>query len=267
MHQPINYNNMYQLLHGVDPPSVVMWETSAADTLSPGRRFMGAFNFTMHLRVGWPGGCLFCYVPTRASLTPPAVRGKNGQTWGFHVRNKEDVIPKLIKHLRSGKLADKSIYWSGITDPYAAPPKLTQAVWETLINTPAHLKPRRTVVQTRFRPDRDAALMRTYVSTTHPSDGRPAVLLSYSIGTDPNHLIASWERATPQFEQRLQAIRTLRDLGIFTVATLSPLGFWQDLPGTLAHFKDYRIRLALWPSLSCGRGCDPLLAQCRYSRR
>jgi hypothetical protein len=157
------------------------------------------------------------------------------------VRNKEGVIQKLTQYLHSGKLADKTIYWSGITDPYAAPPKLTQAIWTTLLDTPAHLRPRRIAVQTRFRPDRDVELMHLYATTTHPSDGGPAVLVSYSVGTDRNDLIAAWERATPRFEQRCQAIRTLREAGIFTVATLSPLGLWNDLTGTLAQFKAWGV--------------------------
>jgi len=202
---------------------------------------MQAFDFTMQVQVGCPGGCLFCYVPTRARLTPPTVRGKNGQTWGFRVRNKAGVIEKLTKHLRSGQLADKTIYWSGVTDPYAAPPTLTQAIWTTLLDSPAQLRPRRIVVQTRFRPDRDVDLMHAYASTTPASDGGPSVLISYSVGTDRNDLIAAWERATPFFEQRCQAIRTLRAAGICTVATLSPLGLWDDLPGTLTQFKSWGV--------------------------
>jgi hypothetical protein len=241
MTEPFTYTTTYRVLHGFDPPTGITWEISDADILSPGRGFMGAFDFTMQVQVGCPGGCLFCYVPTRARLTPPAVRGQNGQTWGFHVRNKKDVIEKLTKHLYRGTLADKTVYWSGITDPYAAPPKLTRAIWTTLLDTPAHLRPRRIAVQTRFRPDRDAALMHAYANTTQPSDGGPPVLVSYSVGTDRNDLIAAWERATPPFEQRLQAIRTLREAGIFTVATLSPLGLWHDLKGTLSLFKAWVV--------------------------
>lgn len=241
MNQPLRYNTTYQILHGVAPPPAVTWETSAADILSRGRGFMDAFDFTMQLQVGCPGGCLFCYVPTRARLTPTAVKGKNGRTWGFRVRNKKDVIPQLTKYLAGGELADKTIYWSGITDPYAAPPPLTQAIWTTLIDSAPHLRPRRIAVQTRFRPDRDVELMQRYARTTLPSDKGPAVLISYSVGTDRNDLIAAWERATPPFESRCLAIRTLCEAGIFTVATLSPLGLWNDLTGALAQFKAWRV--------------------------
>ena len=83
--------------------------------------------------------------------------------------------------------------------------------------------------------------MQAYATTTHPSDEGPAVLVSYSIGTDRDDLIAAWERATPRFEQRCQAIHSLREAGIFTVATLSPLGLWQDLAGTVAQFQTWGV--------------------------
>src|SRR4051812_589546 len=98
-------------------PSVT-WQSSQADILSQGRGFMGDFDFTMQLQVGCPGGCLFCYVPTGARLTPQEVRGPNGQNWGFLIRNKEKAVEKLQKHLARGTLADKTVYWSGVTDPY-----------------------------------------------------------------------------------------------------------------------------------------------------
>ena len=174
----------------------VTWETSQADILSPGRGFMDVFDFTMQLQVGCPGGCLFCYVPSRARLTPPAVRGPDGRNWGFLVRNKEKVIEKLEKHLQRGVLADKTVYGSGVTDPYAAPPSITRSLWTTLLHTPAALRPRRIAIQTRFRPDRDVAQIKRYAAETVSSDGGPAVVVSYSIGTDRNDLIAAWEHAT-----------------------------------------------------------------------
>ena len=133
MNRQVQYNTTYQTIHGTEPPKRITWEESSADILSTGRGFMGRFDFTMQVQVGCPGGCLFCYVPTTARLTPAAVRGQNGQTWGYVVRNKEDVIAKLTKHLHSGTLADKTLYWSGVTDPYAASPVLTQAIWETFL--------------------------------------------------------------------------------------------------------------------------------------
>lgn len=236
-----SYQNTYQQLFELRPPGSITIGESEADIISQGRGFVGAFDLTMQLQVGCPGGCLFCYVPSGTRLTPASIRGEHGEQWGFRVRNKRDVMGRFDEHLRRGTLADKTVYWSGVTDPYAAAPAWTKHIWQSLDRAPAELRPRRIVVQTRFRPDRDAALMGEYSQSTKAADGGPAVLVSYSIGTDRNDLIRAWERATPNFEQRMKAIETLRTAGIYLVTTLSPFGFWNDLAGTLAQFEDWGV--------------------------
>jgi DNA repair photolyase len=235
------YQDTYRQLYGTSPPQGITFGASQADILSEGRGFMGGFDLTMQTQVGCPAGCLFCYVPNGRFLTPSAVRGPQGRHWGFVVRDKTDVARKLRKHLSQGALADKTIYWSGITDPYAAQPGETRAVWQVLCETPFPLRPRRIAVQTRFRADRDAALIAHYGRETAPSDQGPAVVVSYSIGTDRNDLIRAWERATPSFEQRMRTIESLRRAGIFVVATLSPFGLWTNLPATLHQLKAWGV--------------------------
>jgi hypothetical protein len=63
------------------------------------------------------------------------------------------------------------------------------------------------------------------------------VVISFSVGTDRTDLIRTWEHATPGFEQRREAITTLRQAGLFVAATLSPFGLWNDLSGTMEHLK------------------------------
>jgi DNA repair photolyase len=231
------YKHTYQQLYGQPPPQTVTFTDSNADIISNGRGFIGGFDLTMQLQVGCPGGCLFCYVPTGGRLAPAAVR----QNWGFEVRNKRNVLRKFRAHLEKGTLADKTVYWSGVTDPYAAPPEITQNLWRILCDAPPTLRPRRIAVQTRFRPARDAPLIARYCQTTRPKDQGPPVVVSFSIGTDQNALIRAWERATPRFEARMRAIETLRGAGIVVVPTLSPFGLWNDLPATLQQFKAWGI--------------------------
>jgi len=227
------YDQTYLQIHGRPPPQKVTFAESDADIISVGRGFMGGFDYTMQIQVGCPGGCLFCYVCEGFRLAPKDVR----QNWGFEVRNKRNVTRKFRKHLENGTLADKTIYWSGVTDPYAAKPAVTQELWQILCETPSQLRPRRLVVQTRFRPDRDVQLIAKYCQLTAASDSGPPVVVSYSIGTDRDDLIRAWERATPVFEQRMRAIENLRQAGIFVVPTLSPFALWDDLPTTLKQFK------------------------------
>lgn len=198
---------------------------------------MKGFDYTMQTQVGCPARCEFCYVKTGARLAPKEVR----ENWGFDVRIKRNVAQKLRKHLEKGDLSDRTLYWSGVTDPYAANPSVTQQLWQILCETPSQLRPRRIVVQTRFRPDRDAEFMVRYSYSTTTSDSGPPVVVSFSVGTDRNDLIRAWERATPIFEQRMKSIETLRQAGIYVVPTLSPFALWNDLPVTLEQFKAWGI--------------------------
>jgi DNA repair photolyase len=237
------YADTYAELWGGQPPPSIHFGSSDTDIIRPGRGFVDEFDFTMQTQVGCPAGCLFCYVPAGRNLTPGALRGER---WGFEVRGKRDVLAKLEHHLNDGDLADKTVYWSGVTDPYATKAAETRAIWELLNETPGPLRPRRIAVQTRYRPDRDIDLIAQYDEFTLPSDGGPAVVVSYSIGTDRNDLIRAWERATPLFEQRIQAIGNLRRAGVWVVPTLSPFGLWDDLPGALTRFQEWDI-----PYITC----------------
>jgi DNA repair photolyase len=164
------------------------------------------------------------------------------QNWGFEVRVKRRAVARFARHLRSGALADKSVYWSGVTDPYASAPWMTRAIWQELRAVHPTSRPRRLVVQTRFPVDRDISLIARYVRGTRPADGGPPVVVSLSLGTDRNEIIRLWERATPSFEHRMRTVETLCRSGIFVVATLSPFGPWQDLRGTLHRLRDCGVQ-------------------------
>ncbi len=232
------YDQIYQGFFNASPPEKVEYHESNTTIMREARGFIEGFDLTMQTQVGCPSGCLFCYVPSGRMLTPESLRGEK---WGFEVRPKRDVIKKFIVHLRRGDLADKTIYWSGVTDPYATRPAETHAIWEALNQAPADLRPRRIAVQTRYRPDRDAEAIAAYIQSTHSADDGPPVVVSYSIGTDREDLIRAWERATPSYKQRMTAIKTLRQSGVWVVPTLSPFGLWNDLQGTLEQFKVWEI--------------------------
>lgn len=240
------FQQIYRRLFHQSPPERVTFGESSAEIIRPGRGFVDSFDLTMQTQVGCPAGCLFCYVPAGRMLTPDSVRGERGENWGFTVRSKRDVSGKLGEHLQNGDLADKTIYWSGVTDPYATRASETRGIWRLLCAAPLTLRPRRIVIQTRFRPDRDVEWIADYNQTTRPSDDGPAVVVSYSIGTDRDDLIRAWERATPLFAQRMMVIEALRKFGIWVVPTLSPFGLWDNLSGTLCAFKALDI-----PYITC----------------
>lgn len=249
-----SYAAQYWSLHRRTVPLKVTRQISEADILSPARGFMSAFDFTMQTQVGCPGGCLFCYVPQSARLAPTDVRDQ----WGFLVRDKRDVASKLRKQLEREELADKTVYWSGVSDPYASAPEVTRAIWQALNIAPSHQRPRRIVIQTRFRVDRDLDAIQTYCRSSASADGGPAVVASVSVGTDREDLISAWERATPKFEHRIEAIRRLCAERLFVVATLSPLGPWHDFSGSVRHLRDIGVRyLSVLFFKECGSARTP----------
>ncbi len=231
------YDQTFRKVKGLERPGKVKISESRARIISPARGFLGGFDFTMQLQVGCPGGCLFCYVPNSPRLAPSDVRAK----WGFEVREKLRPLSRFKKHLLKGTLAGKKIYWSAVTDPYAVRGSVTRGLWEILLDTPRELRPNRIVVQSRFRVDRDRKLIAEYVNSTRDNDQPAPVVVSYTIGTDRNDLIYSWERATPDYEQRMSALRSLRKSGIKVVPSLSPFCVWNDLALTLDRFREMDI--------------------------
>lgn len=232
------YDDIYRELHGGAPPERLIVLQSDADVLSPARGFMAGFDYTLQLQVGCPGGCHFCYVPAGFRLAPAEMRGP---MWGYRVRRKTGAVAQFARRLEAGVLADKTIYWSGVTDPYAAPSDLTRPVWEALLAAPPELRPRRIAVQSRFNVARDAELIGEYARTTRPADGGPAVVVSLSVGTDKDALIRAWERSTPLFAQRMGCIEKLRAQGIRVVVTLSPFALWNDLTDALVRLREMGV--------------------------
>lgn len=237
-----DYIDIHTHLYGGPPLSALDVGESDADILSPSRGFMDGFDYTMQLMTGCPGGCAYCYVRTAPRLAPTAVRGVSGEDWGYKVRRKRNAIAKLAKHLDAGRIADRTIYWSGVTDPYASEPGVTQGVWETLLNAPAELRPKRIVVQTRYSAERDADIMARYSASQTPSDGGPAVGISYSLGTDRDDLIQAWERATLSFRSRMNALEALTAKNLYVVVTLSPMALWDDLRGVMLQLNAAGVR-------------------------
>lgn len=234
------FTDRYHQLHDAEPPRVEIGR-STAPIFSRASGFLKGFDLTMQLQVGCPGGCLFCYVPSNPWFTSPRTRGKNGRLWGFRMFEKEGVEGQLSEALDAGALADRTIYWSGVTDPYVARPAVTRQVWALLNEAAVEARPRRIVIQTRFRPDRDGEAIAEYEGSSSPSDGGPAVVVSYSVGTDRDDLIRAWEKSTPGFGQRMECIGTLRERKVTVIPTLSPFALWGDLEGALGRFAELGI--------------------------
>ena len=233
------YDRTYREIKGMERPLKLETGVSKAGIISPSRGFLNGFDYTMQLQVGCPGGCLFCYVPNSPRLAPADIRSR----WGFEIREKKNPVSRLKRYLDRGILAGKKIYWSAVTDPYAVRGAVTRDLWKALLDTPQALRPCRIVVQSRFRVNRDRQLIAEYCGSTRSPDGNPPVVISYTIGTDRDDLIHAWERATPDYVQRLKILGSLRNSGIKVIPTLSPFSIWNDLPLTLHRFREMDIRV------------------------
>jgi DNA repair photolyase len=125
-------------------------EQEAMRALTPTGGFLRGFAYSLNPYIGCAfgagAGCPFCYVRTL-----PVAHAHAGR-WGAWVIAKTN-LPQLLERelaalVRSGKLADATIFMSSATDPYQGVERrlgLTRRALEAFVRHP----PRRLVIQTR----------------------------------------------------------------------------------------------------------------------
>jgi len=116
---------------------------------------------------------------------------------------------------RRGKLRGKNVYMSTVTDPYQPIERqlgLTRGCLEAMLEFP----PRLLVVQTR-----SPLVVRDLDLFKQMAPGRVAVCMS--ITTDDEAVRRVFEPTCAPLEARLKAIRTIREAGIPTQASIAPL--------------------------------------------
>ena len=155
-------------------------------------------------------GCTYCYVPTLriyAGLKP-----EDWRRWGQFTTFKTNAPELLRRDLR----AAQSIYCSPLVDPYQpaeAEVQMMPRILDALIASP----PRVFVVQTR------GPLVLRDLGRLLELSGRTKVRVGVSITTNREAVRRLYEPLCASTVERLGAIRTLREAGIETYATLAPL--------------------------------------------
>jgi len=155
-------------------------------------------------------GCTYCYVPTLGiygGLKPEDVK-----RWGQFTTFKKNAAGLLRRELR----AEQRIYCSPMVDPYQpaeADQRLMPEILDAVIETP----PRTFVVQTR------GPLILRDLDRLQALARRTTLRVSFSITTDRDDVRKLYEPLCESIDQRLAAIRALRDAGIEVYATLAPL--------------------------------------------
>jgi len=184
------------------------------DILTRATGFMDAYDYTLNPYSGCSFGCTYCY----AAFFVTSVEERN--QWGYWVKVKENAIESLAKR-KPGRLDNKLIYMSSVTDPYQPIERklrLTQQLLEILSE---NHKPK-LVVQTRS-PDvvRDIKLFKKMIHR----GGH--VQVNMTVTTDDEEVRSSFEPFCPANKRRLEAISEISKSNIGACITMTPL-IWVD---------------------------------------
>ena len=154
--------------------------------------------------------CIYCYVPTmriRGGLRPD-----DWQRWGQFTTFKTNAADLLERAVRPGQV----IYCSPLVDPYQPveeSERLMPDVLDVLIEKP----PAVFVLQTR------GPLILRDVGRLLRLAGRTALRVSFSITTNRESVRRLYEPLCSTIDERVAAVRDLREAGIEVYATLAPL--------------------------------------------
>jgi DNA repair photolyase len=155
-------------------------------------------------------GCVYCYVPTMR--VQGGLRPEDWQRWGQFTTFKSNASDLLRQEVRPGQV----LYCSPLVDPYQPAEefeKLMPAILEVLISRP----PRVFVIQTR-----GSLILRDLAQLVEL--GRHTRLrISFSLTTDRDAVRRLYEPLCAPIDERVAAIRALRQAGLDVYATLAPL--------------------------------------------
>ena len=189
-----------------------VFETDAGSILSATSGFIAAAGFTHSLTPSrnCTFGCSYCYVPSmriQGGLKPDDWRG-----WGQFTTFKTNAPELLRRELRERQV----IYCSPLVDPYQPAEECRQlmpAILDELLRRP----PKVCAIQTR-----GPLILRDLAQLIELSR-RTRLRVSFSLTTNREEIRKLYEPHCATLECRTQAIRTLRENGITTFATLAPL--------------------------------------------
>jgi DNA repair photolyase len=189
-------------------------EISARSILTETRGFTSVeipdtgFHYSLNPYRGCSFNCSYCYAP--AFVFDDTARGN----WGRWVAAKANAVMLLRSAGRRGKLRNKNIYMSTVTDPYQPIERrleLTQGCVAALLDYP----PRLLTVQTR------SPLVTRDIDLLTSLQNRIAVCMS--ITTDDEAIRRIFEPACAPITARIAAIQRVRAAGIPTQASIAPL--------------------------------------------
>jgi DNA repair photolyase len=186
--------------------------TEARSILSPTTGFIAEAGFTHSLTPArnCTFGGTYCYVPTLGIYG--GLKPEDWQHWGQFTTFKTNAADLLRRELR----AHQRIYCSPLVDPYQ-PAEETERQMPAILEAVLAAPPRVFTLQTR------GSLILRDVDLLLAIASRTTLRVSFSITTDREDVRRIYEPHCAPIEERLAVVRTLRDAGIETYATLAPL--------------------------------------------
>jgi DNA repair photolyase len=166
------------------------------------------FDYSLNPYRGCAFNCTYCYAP--AFVFDETAR----PNWGRWVAVKANAVALLRTAGRRGKLRGKNVYMSTVTDPYQPIERKLELTRDCLAALLAY-PPRLLAIQTR------SPLVARDIDRFAAMHGHIAVCMS--ITTNDEHVRRIFEPACAPISARLQAIRTIREAGIPTQASIAPL--------------------------------------------
>jgi DNA repair photolyase len=140
------------------------------------------------------------------------LKPEDWERWGQFTTYKSNAAELLKRELRAGQ----SIYCSPLVDPYQpaeGEARIMPGILDALLKAP----PRVFAIQTR------GPLILRDLEGLLALSRRTTVRVSFSITTNREEIRRLYEPHCASFEERIAVVRTLREAGIETYATLAPL--------------------------------------------
>ncbi len=184
-------------------------EIQATSILTPQKvgSLAGHYDYSLNPYAGCAFRCSYCYVPKF-----PSKRHDDFKQWGKWVEVKVNA-PDLIRKQRA-QVFGSSIFFSSATDPYQyleLKYRLTRQCLKELLK----YRPAKLTMHTRSHLIlQDMELLKQFGDT---------LSVGVSFTTDDEQIRRDFEPGAPSIARRLQVLRSLKDAGVRTHASLSPL--------------------------------------------
>jgi len=189
-----------------------IFESDSRSILSKTSGFIAQAGFTHSLTPArnCTYGCTYCYVPTMGIYG--GLKPDDWRRWGQFTTLKANAPLLLRRELRSQQV----IYCSPLVDPYQ-PAEAEMGMMPLICDELMARPPQIFVIQTR-----GPLIVRDLPKLVDLSR-RTDLRVSFSLTTDRDDVRRLYEPHCAPLEERVAAIRTLRENGIRTFATLAPL--------------------------------------------